>query len=93
MILRLKADDYLRLRAARGVALEVLSGRVWITEDGCGADAFLQPGACYRVAGDGLVLVGAERDAGALPEAEIRVRAPSAGTAAPAPRAATAHPG
>ncbi len=60
MVLRLENKDFLRLRAARGVAIEVLDGRVWITEYGSPADRFLGAGARYRVGGDGLVLVGAE---------------------------------
>lgn len=60
MILQLKAKDFLRLHGARGVAIEVLTGRVWITESGRGGDSFLGPGRRYRVWGDGLVLVGAE---------------------------------
>ena len=60
MVLRLKDKDFLRLRGARGVAIEVVGGRVWITEDGRTGDSFLDAGARYRVAGDGLVLVGAE---------------------------------
>jgi hypothetical protein len=35
---------------------------VWITEDGRPADRFLAAGGCYRVSGDGLVLVEAEND-------------------------------
>lgn len=61
MVLRLKDRDFLRLRGARGAAIEVLDGRVWITEDGRAADSFVGSGARYRVRGDGLVLVGAER--------------------------------
>ena len=34
MVLRLKDKDFLRLRGARGMAIEVVGGRVWITEDG-----------------------------------------------------------
>jgi hypothetical protein len=60
MVVRLNGSDFLRLLRAQGVWLEVLSGRVWITEDGRGGDAFLGPGRCYQVHGDGLVLVGAE---------------------------------
>jgi hypothetical protein len=60
MVLRLNHNDFLRLRGARGVAIEVMDGRVWITEDGCRADRFLAAGGSYRVCGDGLVLVGAE---------------------------------
>ena len=60
MVLRLKDKDFLRLRGARGVAIEVVDGRVWITEDGRAGDSFLAAGGRYRVDGDGLVLVGAE---------------------------------
>jgi hypothetical protein len=60
MVLRLENKDFLRLRGARGVAIEVVDGRVWITEDGRPADRFLGAGGRYLVGGDGLVLVGAE---------------------------------
>lgn len=69
-MLRLNDKDFLRLRGARGVAIEVLDGRVWITEDGREADTFLAAGARYLVGGDGLVLVGAERD-----ETDLRIPA------------------
>jgi hypothetical protein len=74
MILRLKRNDFLRLRSARGAAIEVLSGRVWVTEDGATGDHFLSPGHRYRVGGDGLVIVGTESYAGDGPGAEIAVR-------------------
>lgn len=70
MVLRLKDRDFLRLKGARGVAIEVVDGRVWITEDGCEADRFLAAGGRYRVCGDGLVLVEAQRD-----ETNLRVLA------------------
>lgn len=60
MLLRLENNDFLRLRGARGVAIEVMNGRVWITEDGLREDSFLGAGGRYLVGGDGLVLVGAE---------------------------------
>lgn len=60
MVWKLNGKDTLRLRGARGTAIEVLAGLVWITEDGRGGDAFLGPGRRYRVWGDGLVLVSAE---------------------------------
>lgn len=60
MILKLKRNDFLRLRGARGLLVEVLDGRVWITEDGRAGDSFVGPGRRYRVGGDGLVLIGAE---------------------------------
>jgi len=62
MLLKLKDKAFLRLRSARGTAIEVLAGRVWITEDGDQRDRFLGAGGRYRVCGDGLVLVGAECD-------------------------------
>ena len=73
MILKLNCNDFLRLRHARGVAIQVLSGRVWITEDGRAADSFLGAGRSYRVASEGLVLVGTESFAGDGPGAEIAV--------------------
>jgi hypothetical protein len=74
MILTLKRNDFLRLRGARGVVIEVLDGHVWITEHGRACDSFLGPGRSYCVGGDGLVLVGAETfvDAGG---AEVRITA------------------
>jgi DUF2917 family protein len=71
MILRLNRNDFVRLRRARGVAIEVLTGRVWITEHGRHADSFLGPGRRYRVGGEGLVLIGTESFAGDGPGAEI----------------------
>jgi Protein of unknown function (DUF2917) len=66
MLLRLKDKDFLRLRGARGMAIEVVGGRVWITEDGRGSDSFVAAGGRYLVGGDGLVLVGAENNETAL---------------------------
>jgi hypothetical protein len=60
MVLRLQNKDFLRLRGARGVAIQVVGGRVWITEDGHPGDRFLAAGGRYRVGGDGLVLIEAE---------------------------------
>ena len=71
MILRLNCNDFLRLRGARGVAIQVLAGRVWITEDGRAADSFLGPGRRYRIGGEGLVLIGTEAFAGDSRGAEI----------------------
>jgi ferric-dicitrate binding protein FerR (iron transport regulator) len=75
MILQLNRNDFLKLRAARGVAIEVLNGRVWITEDGRAADTFLGPGRRYRIGGHGLVLVGTEVFAGDGEGAEIALLA------------------
>ena len=72
MILNLAANDFLRLTKARGTTVEVLDGRVWITEAGRARDAFVSPGMRYDVAGDGLVVVGHEDGTAA----RIAVRAP-----------------
>ena len=63
MVLRLNDKDFLRLRGARGTAIEGVGGRVWITEDGRQGDCFLGSGGRYLVGGDGLVLVEANDDA------------------------------
>jgi len=68
MVLQMNANDFLRLRCAAGSSIEVLSGRLWVTENGSARDALLGPGRRYRVSGDGLVLVGAESPV----EAELR---------------------
>jgi len=69
MMLRLTLRDFLSLQGARGMAIDVLVGRVWITEDGRAADSFVEAGRSYRVGGEGLVLIGAEKLA-----AEVVVR-------------------
>jgi uncharacterized protein YjiS (DUF1127 family) len=60
MVLQLTFNEFLRLQGAKGAAIEVLDGKVWITEDGRQGDRFLEAGRSYRVAGEGLVVVGAE---------------------------------
>jgi len=60
MILDLHMNEFLRLSGARGTTVEVLGGRVWITEAGRALDTFVAAGMRYRVAGNGLVVVGAE---------------------------------
>jgi uncharacterized protein YjiS (DUF1127 family) len=60
MVLQLTFNEFLRLQGAKGAAIEVLDGKVWITEDGRRGDRFLEAGRSYRVAGEGLVVVGAE---------------------------------
>lgn len=69
MMLRLTLRDFLSLQGARGMAIDVLVGRVWITEDGRAGDSFVEAGRSYRVGGQGLVLIGAEKLA-----AEVVVR-------------------
>src|SRR5882672_10014217 len=79
MMLRLTLRDFLSLQGARGMAIDVLVGRVWITEDGRTADSFVEAGRSYRVGGHGLVLIGAERPTGTAAQpaahpAEVVVR-------------------
>jgi uncharacterized protein YjiS (DUF1127 family) len=71
MILNLAENDFLRLTGARGATVEVLDGRVWITEAGRERDAFVSSGMRYNVAGDGLVVVGKDGAA-----ARVVVRSP-----------------
>jgi len=75
MVLNLNSNEFLRLTRARGTTVEVLDGRVWITEAGRERDAFVSSGMRYNVAGDGLVVVGGEVDATAG-AACIAVRSP-----------------
>jgi len=49
MMLRLTLRDFLTLQGARGMAIDVLVGRVWITEDGRAGDSFVDAGRSYRV--------------------------------------------
>jgi len=58
MIRKLKPNQLLRLRRAAGSSIEVLSGEVWVTEQGRAGDRLLERGRHYRVSADGLVLVG-----------------------------------
>jgi uncharacterized protein YjiS (DUF1127 family) len=74
MILRMNCDNLLRLQGARGMAIEVLGARVWITEAGRAGDSFLEPGRSYRVDGDGLVLIGTQTCAPNEPPVEITIR-------------------
>jgi hypothetical protein len=71
MVLQLAFNDLLRLTGARGAAIEVLDGSVWITENGASGDQFLSAGRRYRVRGAGLVVVGAE-GRGAPARVEVR---------------------
>lgn len=73
MVLQLTFNEFLRLRDAKGAAIEVLQGKVWITEDGKAGDSFLEPGRSYSVASRGLVVVGAESEAHF---ARVQVRKP-----------------
>jgi uncharacterized protein YjiS (DUF1127 family) len=75
MVLQLTFNDFLRLQGAKGAAIQVLDGKVWITEDGRQGDRFLEAGRSYRVAGEGLVVVGAESKT-RLARVEVRRPAP-----------------
>ncbi len=78
MVLQLTFNELLQLRDAQGAAIEVLDGRVWITEDGSARDSFLEPGRSYRVAGSGLVVVGADSVAARGAHfARVQVRKPA----------------
>jgi uncharacterized protein YjiS (DUF1127 family) len=67
MVLNLNANEFLRLERARGTTVEVLNGRVWITEAGRERDALVAPGMRYSVAGNGLVVIGQEDGTQATP--------------------------
>jgi uncharacterized protein YjiS (DUF1127 family) len=75
MILTLGSNEFLRLSRARGTTVEVLDGRVWITEAGSERDAFVAPGKRYNISGNGLVVVGSDDGAPAA-AARIAVRPP-----------------
>jgi uncharacterized protein YjiS (DUF1127 family) len=78
MVLQLTFNEFLRLQGAKGAAIEVLDGKVWITEDGRQGDRFLEAGRSYRVAGEGLVVVGADhREKGGTHFARVEVRKPT----------------
>jgi uncharacterized protein YjiS (DUF1127 family) len=76
MVLQLTFNEFLRLQGAKGAAIQVLDGKVWITEDGRQGDRFLEAGRSYRVAGEGLVVVGAESKTRL---ARVEVRRPTLG--------------
>jgi uncharacterized protein YjiS (DUF1127 family) len=74
MTLKFEYSGTLRMAGARGTTLEVLDGRVWITEAGRAGDAFVARGTRYSVAGDGVVLIGAETRARISVRAKNRIR-------------------
>lgn len=80
MMLRLTLRELLTLQGARGMAIDVLVGRVWITEDGRAGDSFVDAGRSYRVGGQGLVLIGAEDQARAAEVVVRHARSPGAWT-------------
>ena len=72
MNLGLNPRSLVGLVGAAGSLIEVRSGRVWVTEPGLAGDRLLEPGRRYRVAGDGLVLVGTDLADGARAEIVLR---------------------
>ena len=74
MVLNLDANEFLRLSRARGTTVEVLDGRVWITEAGRERDALVERGMRYSVGGNGLVVIG--MDAGDARSSRIAVWPP-----------------
>ena len=61
--LQLPRGATMRLEAVRGLIVLSRSGRLWLTEQGCGEDVFLHAGDCYTVTGRGRVVIEAEQDA------------------------------
>ena len=59
MLITLQGSELLRLRDARGLAIRVDSGVIWLTEEGRRADRFLRAGSTYVIESDGLVLMEA----------------------------------
>jgi len=76
------SNDPLRLSDARGAALRVLRGRVWITQEGSPDDVFLEAGATHRFTRDGTAIVSAESGRGH--SAVVMFEAPLVMTARPA---------
>jgi len=61
--LQLARGQLLRVRDAAGSVICARSGTLWITEEDSRKDVVLEPGACFRLARPGLVLVQAVADA------------------------------
>jgi len=61
--LTLARGSLLRLDAARGVEVSVQRGRVWITRESDARDLWVSAGESVQVAGAGLALLEADRDA------------------------------
>ncbi|HLA36393.1 MAG TPA: DUF2917 domain-containing protein [Rhodocyclaceae bacterium] len=56
-VFQLDADRPLAVRRAKGVWIECLAGRIWLTVEGNVGDIVLAPGEFYRVENNGLTLV------------------------------------
>ena len=72
--LQLPRGATMRLEAVRGLIVLGRSGRLWLTEQGCGEDVFLHAGDRYTVAGGGRIVIGAEQDAALALQAPEPVR-------------------
>ncbi len=59
----LRKGEIFRLHEAAGQRIEVLSGSLWITQDGDPKDSFAAPGAGFTVDRDGDTLASALSDA------------------------------
>ncbi len=81
----LQADQYLKLKGARGTRLTCRDGMLWITQEGVLRDDFLAPGCALTIATDGVVLVEA------MSASSLHIApAPDAAGKTPALRLATA---
>lgn len=63
MILNLESNGTLSIAKARGMTVEVLDGRLWVTQKGRSEDVILARGTRYSVDADGVVLLGLEKRA------------------------------
>jgi Protein of unknown function (DUF2917) len=65
MPIGLSTKTPLSIDEAGGFTLRVLRGRVWVTQEGCGDDVFLDPGCGHHFERDGRVIVSVEGGADA----------------------------
>lgn len=72
-VLALPRGQFLVLRAAAGVTVEVRSGRLWITEDGDRNDYVVESGARHRISARGPVVITAQQPS------DLRLEEPPAG--------------
>jgi hypothetical protein len=64
--LHLARGSLLRIRDAREMVVYVWSGRIWVTQEGDGADRFIGPGGWVRISCAGVTLVSALGQQGTL---------------------------
>lgn len=57
--LDLVRGNLVRIKDGRGMLVRVISGSVWVTEEGDPRDRFVSGGSTFRVASSGLTLVSA----------------------------------